>query len=168
MATNVKYPYLPEGRAIEYVNWHNVFINVARVLASSISKDKTMPGAAVIVKDDLIIGFGSNGSDHHKKYGCERVRLNCKTGEGYELCDGCHPKNHSESEAIHNAQSNGNQTQGADLYLWGHWWCCKWCWDKMIEAGIKRVYLMERSEILFNKDHPDNIVGRQLKFFAEQ
>jgi hypothetical protein len=38
-----------------------------------------------------------------------------------------------------------------DLYLWGHWWCCKLCWDKMIEVGIKNVYLMEGVDKLFKK-----------------
>lgn len=158
---NIRYPYLPEGRIIEYVPESNQFMAVAKYLASFDSLDKTMPGAAVIVKDGEIIGGGANGSDYHEKHGCERVRLGCKTGEGYELCEGCHPKNHSEPKAIRDAQNSENETQGADLYLWGHWWCCKWCWNAMIEAGINRVFLLKGSEILFNKEHPGNIVGRQ-------
>jgi len=158
---NIPYPYLPEGRTIEYVPESNQFMASARYLAKFDSLDKTMPGAAVIVKDGEIAGEGANGSNYHEKYGCERVRLGCKTGEGYEFCEGCHPKNHSESKAIRDARNNENQTQGGDLYLWGHWWCCKWCWDEMIKAGIKRVFLMEKSEILFNREHPDNIVGKQ-------
>jgi hypothetical protein len=31
----------------------------------------------------------------------------------------------------------------------------------MIEAEIGQVTLLEGSERLFNKEHPDNIVGRQ-------
>jgi len=31
----------------------------------------------------------------------------------------------------------------------------------MKEAGIRSVYLLEDSEKLFNKDHPENIVGKQ-------
>lgn len=158
---NIQYPYLPKGRIFEYVPADNPYMAFVKEYAKITSLDKTMPGAAIVVRDDVVLGIGTNGSDYHEKYGCERVCLRCKTGEGYELCEGCHPRNHSESQAIKATIANGNQNQGADLYLWGHWWCCKWCWDTMIEAGIKRVYLMEKSEILFNKEHPDNIVGRQ-------
>lgn len=122
-----------------------------------------MPGAAVIVSTELIIGLGANRSDYHAEFGYQRVVLGCKTGEGYELCEGCHPKNHSEPRAIENALARGYETKNADLYLWGHWWCCKWCWDSIIKAGIKNVYLLENSEVLFNKTHPENIVGRQLE-----
>ena len=31
----------------------------------------------------------------------------------------------------------------------------------MIKAGIKNVFVIRDSEILFNKEHPDSIVGRQ-------
>ena len=161
--SDIKYPYLPEGRAIEYVPPNNEFIRAARLFARLQSLDKKMPGAAVVVKDGKIIGVSANGSDHHKKHGCERVRLKCPTGQGYELCEGCHPKNHSEPRAIQNARDQRYDPRGADLYLWGHWWCCKWCWNAMIEAGIARVVLMENSEVLFNREHPDNIVGRQLQ-----
>lgn len=50
-----------------------------------------------------------------------------------------------------------------DLYLWGHWWFCEPCWNAMIEAGIRDVYLLENSEVLFNKAHPENIIGRQFE-----
>ena len=137
-------------------------MRVAKSFARLFSKDKTLPGGAVIVYEEIIIGLGANGSDHHEKSGCRRAELGCKTGEGYELCEGCHPKNHSEPRAIQNALSRGYKTKGADLYLWGHWWCCKWCWDSMLKAGIKNVYLLEKSEVLFNKEHPDNMIGKQL------
>jgi deoxycytidylate deaminase len=45
--------------------------------------------------------------------------------------------------------------------MWGHWWCCKPCWDNMIAAGIKNVYVIEGSEILFNKKDSSNIIGHQ-------
>lgn len=160
---NIIYPYLPEGRTIEYVPESNHFMAFARHLAEFESLDKTMPSAAIIVKNGEIIGGGANGSDYHERRGCERVRLGFRTGEGYEFCEGCHPKNHSESKAVQDARNNENQTQDAYLYLWGHWWCCKWCWNTMIKAGIKKVILMDKSEIFFNKEHPDNIVGRQFE-----
>ncbi len=160
---NIQYPYIPLNRTIEYVPKDNAFILMAKEFARNNSLDKTMPGAAVVVKDGEVIGIGANGSDYHEKHGCERVRQGCGSGKGYELCEGCHPKNHSEPSAIADAQSNGFTTEGADIYLWGHWWCCESCWNVMISAGIAQVYLMEGSEVLFCKEHPDNIVGRQFE-----
>lgn len=157
----IKYPYLPEGREIRYVSMGNPFMARAKEVARHKSLDKAMPGAAVVVKDGKIIGEGANGSDYHENNDCKRVELKCKSGEGYELCEGCHPKNHSEPSAIADAIEKDFDVTGADLYLWGHWWCCEPCWDAMIAAGIKDVYLLEGSEKLFDKGHPENIVGRQ-------
>lgn len=159
----VRHPYIPEGRKISYVGPDNPYMQLAKEYARLYSQDEIMPGASIVVKDRKVIGIGANGSDYHKKYPCKRKELKCKTGEGYELCEGCHPKNHSEPTAIRNAVNKGNDTKGADLYLWGHWWCCKPCWDAMGEAGIRNVYLLEDSEKLFNKDHPENIVGKQFE-----
>lgn len=158
---NINYPYLPEGRTILYVPVTHRCMVLARQIAQRQSLDKVIPTATLIVKNRIILGSGVNGSDYHQKHQCQRIILGCKTGQGYELCEGCHPKNHSERRAVQDAQSRGHDTKGADLYLWGHWWCCQWCWDIMIEAGINNVYLIEGSEVLFNKEHPDNIVGRQ-------
>jgi deoxycytidylate deaminase len=159
--TTIKYPYLPEGRTILYVPADNPYMIEARDYAMEHSLDDTVKTGSVIVKNGMIIACGANGSDYHEKYGCERVKRNIPTGQGYELCEGCSPKNHSERRAVFEAMKEGYDAQGADLYLWGHWWCCKDCWDAMIEAGIRNVYLQEGSDALFNKEHPDNIIGRQ-------
>ena len=147
----------------QYVDESDYYMNLAKEVARTHSLDKTMPGGAVIVKRGFILGYGANGSDYHDKHGCQRVILGCKTGEGYDLCEGCHPKNHSEPRAIKNARANGLDPSGSNLYLWGHWWCCQWCWAAMVDAGIKEVYLLKDSEMLFNKNHPENIVGKQFK-----
>jgi deoxycytidylate deaminase len=89
--------------------------------------------------------------------------MNMPTGQGYELCEGCDPKFHSEPSAIRDAQAKGKDTNGADLYMWGHWWCCEYCWNSIISAGIKNVYDLENSEILFNKSDPNNILGKQFE-----
>jgi len=159
----IQYPYIPHDRLIKYVPQDNPFILKAKEFAREHSLDMVMPGAAVVVRDGEVIGIGANGSDYHKSNECERVKRGSKSGEGYELCEGCHPKNHSEPSAIADAQSKGESTEGADLYLWGHWWCCEPCWNAMISAGIKDVYLMEDSEKFFDKNHPENIVGRQFE-----
>ena len=164
MKKRIIYPYIPKGKIIRYVEHTNPYIILAKEYAKKYSLDTTMPGGAVIVKNEIVLGIGTNGSEYHKTHTCQRILLNCKSGEGYELCEGCHPKNHSEPSAINDALARGNNPNGADLYLWGHWWCCKSCWKAMKSTGIKNVFLQKNSEILFNKDHPDNIVGKQ---FAE-
>lgn len=163
MSKEIAYPYLPEGRTIEYVASDNEYMQAARSVAEEQSLDSAMPTGTVIVKDGEVIGRGANGSDYHKTNECERVKQNIPTGQGYELCEGCHPKNHSEPRAINDAIVNGHDTEGADAYLWGHWWCCEPCWTSMIRAGIDKVILMDNSEILFNKEAPNNVVGRQFE-----
>ncbi len=155
------YPYIPIGRDFCFVDAQNPFMLEAREYARLNSLDDTVKTGSVIVKSGEIIGRGANGSDYHAKHGCERVRRGIPTGHGYELCEGCDPKNHSEPRAIADALKRSRETIGADLYLWGHWWACEPCWNAIIEAGIANVYLLKDSEKLFNKKHPNNIVGRQ-------
>ena len=159
--SKIAYPFMHRSGQIDYVGEDNAFIQAAKEYSREHSLDQTMPTGSVIVRDGKIIGYGANGSDYHKNNVCERVRLNVPTGQGYELCEGCSPKNHSEPRAIADAKKRENKTDGAELYLWGHWWCCEPCWDAMLKAGIKKVYLQEDSEHLFNKLSPRNIVGNQ-------
>lgn len=159
----IQYPYMPEGRTITYVPAGNPFMKEAKEYAQKYSKDKVMPNASIMVKQGKVIARGANGSTYHDTHECERVKKGIPTGQGYELCEGCHPKNHGEPRAIADASKQGQETQGADIYLWGHWWCCEPCWNAMIKAGIRDVYLLEGSERLFNKNHPDNIIGRQFE-----
>jgi deoxycytidylate deaminase len=156
----IKYPYLPSNHVILYVPSDNIFMQEAKKYAKENSLDKNMPTSSVIVKNGKIIGYGANGSNYHEINGCERVKRGIPTGQGYELCEGCHPKNHSEPKAIKNA---GEDVKEADLYLWGHWWCCESCWNAILGAEIRNVYLLENSEVLFNKENPNNIVGKQFE-----
>ena len=158
---HIKYPYLPEGKEILYVPADNQYMVMAKEYARLNSLDKSMPNASIIVKDNKVIGRGANGSTYHDTHVCERVKQNIPTGQGYELCEGCHPKNHGEPKAVKNAQDLCNDTNGADLYMCGHWWCCESCWNAMIAAGIKNYYLLENSENFFNRESPDNVIGHQ-------
>ena len=159
--SDIEYPYIPSGRAILYVPHENPFMVRAREIAKQYKSNLKHPAAAVVVKNQEIIGEGSIGNNPAHIKGCVRVTLDLPTGEGYELCEGCSEHYHSEPSAIRDAIANGNDTRGADLYLWGHWWCCGPCWEAMMEAGIKDVYLLEGSEKLFNKTSSDNIIGKQ-------
>jgi deoxycytidylate deaminase len=158
---HINYPYIPSDGHIGYVPADNPHVQEAKSYSRDHSIDKTMPTGSIIVLNDEVVGRGANGSTYHDEHVCERVRLGIPTGQQYELCEGCSPKNHSEPRAIADALSRIDSIKGADLYLWGHWWCCEPCWKSMKEAGIRTVYLLEDSEILFNKAHADNIVGKQ-------
>ncbi len=158
---NITYPYLPPNRSFLYVAAEHPHMVAAKNHAREHSLDATVPTGSVVVVGDMVVGRGANGSTYHEDHGCERVRQGVPTGQRYDLCEGCHPKNHSELRAIADAQAQGHQLAGASLYLWGHWWACQDCWEAIIAAGITDVFLVAGSEKLFNRDHPDNSIGRQ-------
>ena len=159
---NIPYPYLPEGKTILCVSAGNAFMQEAERMAKNKSTDFYHPTGAVVVKNGVVIGRAANQSrlknkkliSFHKNYFCVRRMLKIKSGEKYWLCPGCSPCTyHAESGAVRDALKNAHgvqeNVQDADVYLWGHWWCCKPCWDAMIARGIKDVYLLEGSERLF-------------------
>lgn len=154
------YPYLPDGREIGYVSPNTTYMMAAQSVRDTESTDHNHPTGAVVVKDGVIIGKGANQSaiknnvvlNWHKKFLCVRKWLGVKSGTKYWLCPGCASyKMHAEPRAVKDAQNNRGDITGADLYLYGHWWCCKPCWDNMINAGIKNVYLVESATKLFKK-----------------
>lgn len=155
----IKYPYLPEGREIKCVSLDNPFMLLAKKIREEKSTDINFPTGAVVVKDGKVIGEWANQSaiknpkllQLHKNGWCVRKILKIKTGEKYWLCPGCSScRYHAESGAVKDSLKKGNDPTGADLYLFGHWWCCKPCWDNMIKAGIKDVYLMEGAKEKFD------------------
>lgn len=159
-SNKIIYPYIPEGRSILFVPVQNEFMLAAMNLARTTSTDQNHPTGAVVVKNGAIIGGSSNQSGYknkwlieaHRQWFCIRKWFKVKSGTKYWLCPGCATsKNHAETRACLDAikKVGRNEVKGADLYLWGHWWCCKPCWDTMIESGINNVYLQEGSEITF-------------------
>jgi len=136
----IDYPFLPNNKLIRYVPKDDPFILIAKQFSKKYSKGKITPYAVVIVKEGRVIGSAADRGEYE---------------DGF--------KNHPVPFAIRDVDLKENPIEGADLYLWGHWWFCNDCWDVMNKARIKGVYLMEDSEILFNKDHPDNIIGRQFE-----
>ncbi len=157
---NTIYPYLPEGRSIKYVSIDNIYMKEAMNIRNSLSTDMNHPTGAVVVYNGKIIGKGANQSvlknknliNIHKNYICIRRILKIKSGEKYWLCPGCSShKQHAESRAVRDALLRNNSIKGFDLYLYGHWWCCKPCWDSMIKAGINDVYLLDDSVSMFKK-----------------
>ena len=138
-------PYLPTGKEILYVAEDHEFMQIAKNAALKGSLDSAHPTGAVLVKDGIPIGAGANGSAFHTRVGCVLKLLKVPTGKLYGLCGGCSPKNHAEQKAIKDALAKGKDVKNADIYLWGHWWCCESCWHAMIKAGVNQVYLPNRA-----------------------
>lgn len=153
--TSPKLPYLPSGWEIQYVPAENKWIKEAQAAAGDLSTDGNHPTGAVIVLDKKIIGRGANRSNFHRYIGCVRKFLRhlmtVPSGKMYWTCHGCSPRYHAEQSAIRDAIKKGNKTKGADLYLWGHWWCCESCWDQIIKAEIGQVFLIEGAKEKFGK-----------------
>ncbi|MSR78633.1 MAG: hypothetical protein EXS59_00600 [Candidatus Taylorbacteria bacterium] len=165
----IQYPYIPQDRTVKYVSAQDRFIRAAEDACRELSTDHQHPTGAVLVSDGEVIARAANQSALknpkllalHRAGWCVRRLFKIPSGQKYWLCPGCaSSRNHAETSMIRLAMRKGIQTSGADLYLWGHWWCCESCWNSMIGAGIRDVYLLEGSERLFNPKFPENIVGK--------
>lgn len=154
----MNYPYLPEGRDIKYVSISDHFMKEAIDMRNNFSTDINHPTGAVAVFNNLIVAKAANKSrlhnrkliEFHKNKFCLRRFLKIKTGTHYWICPGCADyTKHSEAQIA--KQLIGKGIKGADIYLYGHWWCCKPCWDSMIKAGINNVFLVDNATELFKK-----------------
>jgi len=155
-----KYPYLPEGRTFLFVPQDNKYMLAAKDVALTMSTDRLVSTGAVIVdeKGEILVRAANQSAfknnfllNTHSKW-CVRKLFRIPSGQKYWLCPGCAShKNHGEYGAMVSLKKKfpSMSNPKLDLYLWGHWWCCKPCWDKMIDGGIKNVYLMEGVDELF-------------------
>lgn len=126
----------------------DTYLNCAEVFAYRSTCLKRKYGA-VIVKDDIVISTGYNGSPRGFENCCEigtcpRIEKNMHQGEGYGICRAVH----AEMNALLNCSRQ--QTLGADLYLVGinpsdnsvhNAKPCPVCARQIIQAGIRNVYL---------------------------
>ncbi len=164
----IQYPYIPTGWTISYVDDSNVFMQEAKRWRNTESSDSVQPTGAVIVKNGEIVSGGANQSRLRYKWLsklhsrlCIRKICKIKTGTKYWLCPGCATfREHAEAQAVTYGQKQGIDIRGGDLYLYGHWWCCKPCWDAMIGGEIKNVYLLAGSEVAFNRSNAQNTLPK--------
>ncbi|MDO8591130.1 MAG: deaminase [bacterium] len=165
---NLVFPYIPTGSVIKYVPAQDRFMRFAEDACHELSTDHHHPTGAVLVKDGNVIARAANQSALKNKYlinlhrqgFCIRKFLKIPSGQKYWLCPGCaSARSHAETLVVKEAFKSTIKPNGADVYLWGHWWCCEPCWNAMITAGIRDVYLLEGSEKLFNPKYPENVVG---------
>lgn len=126
----------------------DTYLNCAEVFAYRSTCLKRKYGA-VIVKDDVVISTGYNGAPRGFENCCDigycpRMERDMHQGEGYDICRAIH----AEENALLNCSRQ--QTIGADLYLVGinpadnsihEAKPCPLCARKIIQAGIRNVYL---------------------------
>lgn len=128
----------------------DTYLNCSEVFAYRSTCLKRKYGA-VIVKDDVVISTGYNGSPRGCENCCDlgeckRIKMNMHQGEGYGICKAVH----AEANALLNCSRE--QTIGADIYLTGinpkdasihAAKPCPLCARMIIQAGIKNVYLRQ-------------------------
>lgn len=138
------------SKGIDRVSKADTYLNCAEVFAYRSTCLKRKYGA-VIVKDDVVISTGYNGSPRGKENCCEigecfRIKNNLHQGEGYGMCRAVH----AEANALLNCSRE--QTIGADLYLTSinpldasihKANPCPLCARMIIQAGIRNVYLRQ-------------------------
>jgi len=133
-----------KGKRISKID---TYLNCAETFAHRSTCIKRKYGA-VIVKDDVVISTGYNGSprgfDNCCDLGsCPRIERGMHQGEGYGICRAVH----AEMNALLNCSRE--QTIGADLYLTGvnpdntihKARPCPVCARNIIQAGINNVIL---------------------------
>lgn len=163
----IQYPYLPAG--CTYTN--NVSADHPFMLAAKAQRDsagcRKHATGAVIVKDGQVVAAGANAGIHVTI--CPRVYKGYGTGEGYRYCkDYCQQDGHAEVMAVRDARQKGIDVTGADVYLYGHWWACKNCWDTMQSVGITNVFVTDNAHDIFNDQarHPGDHERVDLKLYV--
>ena len=100
-------------------------------------KCKKQTTLAIVVNGDKYF-IGSNSCNEPQDT-CPRDGM--KTGVGYELCkDVCGQKNHAEVDVI---KKSGKYAKGGILFLVGHYYLCDNCKNKVREAGIKKIIVVD-------------------------
>jgi len=152
--------YYKQWELYNLIEESHPMMQAAKQAAIDHSLTSTFPIGIVIVKDGEIISESANGNGYHEKnintpehrYGCKRRFISkelekvgkpkLQSGEGFDLCTGCDTDYHAEARAIREA-TDKSKLNGAELYMYGHWWCCKDCWDKMKAVGITKAYVVD-------------------------
>lgn len=151
---NIEYPYLPEGKKLKYVAHDHPFMLEAKMARETLSGDPVYPVGAVAVRDGQVLVRAGNGYNlgAHNVHICPRIVHESPSGQGYDLCTFHVPEGHAEQMTVKAAQEQGIDLTGADLYMYGHWWACESCWNKVLAAGIKDIYVTVDAHERFHRD----------------
>ena len=130
-------------------SWKKMFVEIAKVVAQRSADPHTQVGA-VLVKNNCVIGVGYNGEPKGFHFD-----FDWNSPEKYPYVI------HAEMNAISNANRNGVDCNGADIYLTLS--PCHDCVKLLIQHGIKNVYyLKEYKDIDLTKKIVENTDGIQL------
>ena len=130
-------------------SWKKMFVEIAKVVAQRSADPHTQVGA-VLVKNNCVIGVGYNGEPKGFHFD-----FDWNSPEKYPYVI------HAEMNAISNANRNGVDCNGADIYFTLS--PCHDCIKLLIQHGIKNVYyLKEYKDIDLTKKIVENTDGIQL------
>ncbi|MBU1126167.1 hypothetical protein KJ758_00995 [Patescibacteria group bacterium] len=149
-----EYPYMPEGRSLEYVPADHPYMLEAKKAREECAGDPLFPNGAILVRDGQVMVRAGNGYNQGSQtvHVCPRVVQECPSGTGYDLCPLHDHDGHAEAMLMKVATEQGINVHGADVYMYGHWWCCEPCWTKMIEVGVARVFVTDDAHERFSRD----------------
>ena len=122
-------------------SWDQYFMDIAHLVKTRSTCLRRQVGAVAVSKEHRILGTGYNGplpgTPHCDQVGCLRQQMGVPSGKMHELCRGLH----AEQNAIIQAACLGQSIEGATLYCTTQ--PCIICTKMIINAGIKRVVIME-------------------------
>lgn len=153
---NVEITKYQDPTLYEYVDVDNPWMKIAREAAIRHSLTPVFPIGVAAVKKGKVIAVSANGNGYHEKNldtpehkkGCKRRYISTQrelrgasklaSGEGFDLCPGCDVDYHAEARLIQEVETL-EELEGATIYMYGHWWCCGSCWEKMKKAKVAKV-----------------------------
>ncbi len=148
----------------QYVSLENRFMRMAYNTAKALYKKtkwnlKTTP-IVIIAKDDKFITLGiANNGQHVLQQKCDRLG---KSGTPYTDCKWCVNEEHAEIHALKNCK--GQDIKDATVYMYGHYHLCNPCLLALKDRGVTDFVLLENSKVLFDRHHPDTVLGTEKQF----
>lgn len=160
--TMPEYPYMPADRRLKYVSHDHDHMLAAMAAREKQAGDSLFPVGIAVVRDGKVLVTAGNGFNRGAGtvHVCPRIVLDVPSGTGYDLCTLHDAPGHAEQMAVKVAREQGIDLAGADAYLYGHWWACEPCWNALIGAGIRDLYVTEDAHERFSRER---VYGETLK-----
>ncbi|MBI2472965.1 hypothetical protein HYV70_00210 [Candidatus Uhrbacteria bacterium] len=151
---NIDYPYMPPDRHLKYVPVDHPFMIEASRAREECAGDSLYPVGIVLVKEEKVIARAGNGFNKGpgEIHVCPRVVLDVPSGTGYDLCTLHDAPGHAERMVLEQAARLGVNPEGADAYMYGHWWACEPCWTALLKAGIRDLYVTDDAHERFSRE----------------
>jgi len=148
-----------------YVDIYNSWMHVAYNMAKSLYlvnkwNLKTTPVSVLVSKDGSFISMGISADGAHPiQAKCSRLE---EKGLPYTECQFCVEEEHSERKALRKAYDK--DLTGAKIYVYGHYKLCESCTKALLDRGVTAFYLLENADVLFDRHHPDTVLGTDKQF----